>query len=76
MPPKKTNEDTLDRPVTAVIDPQDDRMPNTPDTFEADKGPANMSDAGDDPNIKGANAGQELLEEAYSKNDPGVKTED
>lgn len=52
-----------------VVSKHDERHPNAPDTMGADTGP--MKAAVKQTDMVEAN---ELLEDAYSKNDPGVET--
>ncbi len=67
--PEGDDSDHIDAGRSPVGSPRDERMPNTPDTLNADKGsrkatPGALKQAPD----------SELLEDAYSQNDPGVET--
>lgn len=67
--PKGDDSDHIDAGRNPIGSPRDERMPNTPDTLNADKGsrkatPGALKQAPD----------SELLEDAYSQNDPGVET--
>ncbi|KCZ48185.1 hypothetical protein [Hyphomonas pacifica] len=61
----------LDEGNNPVLMPRDGRHPNAPDTLNADKGAESARPGA----LKPAPDTQEL-EDAYSKNDPGVKTKD
>lgn len=67
--PEGDDSDHIDAGRNPVGSLSDERMPNTPDTLNADKGsrkatPGALKQAPD----------SELLEDAYSQNDPGVET--
>lgn len=54
-----------------VLMPEDDRFPDTPETFNADKG----ARPGEE-NANRENLDTDALRDAYSQNDPGVKTKE
>ena len=74
VPSQKTDEETLDRQTDIVVDPEDNRTNNVPDTYGADHGEKPNVPAGDDPRPEDPSDGEQLLEDAYSVNDAGVKT--
>jgi len=59
----------IDAQSNPVISPDDDRSPNTPAIMDADKGSRKATPGA----VKPA-PGNTELEDAYSKNDPGVNT--
>ena len=59
----------IDAQRNPVVSPRDGRMPNTPDTLNADKGSRKAT-----PGALKAAPDEELLQDAYSQNDPGVET--
>ena len=61
----------LDEGNNPVLMPRDGRFPNAPDTLNSDKGAESATPGA----LKPAPDTQEL-EDAYSKNDPGVETKD
>ena len=67
--PEGDDSQHIDAQRSDVVSPRDDRMPNTPKTLNADKGSRNATPGA----LKPAPDG-ELLEDAYSQNDPGVET--
>jgi hypothetical protein len=67
--PKGDDSVHIDAQRNPVVSPRDERMPNTPATLNADKG----SRKGTPGALKPA-PDEELLQDAYSQNDPGVET--
>ncbi|KCZ60141.1 hypothetical protein HY30_12935 [Hyphomonas chukchiensis] len=67
--PEGDDSQHIDAQRNPVVSPRDQRMPNTPDTLNADKGSRKAT-----PGALKAAPDNEILEDAYSKNDPGVET--
>lgn len=67
--PKGDDSQHIDVQRHPVLSPRDERMPNVPNTLNADKGSRKAT-----PGALKAAPDTEILEDAYSKNDPGVET--
>lgn len=67
--PKGDDSQHIDVQRHPVLSPRDERMPNVPNTLNADKGSRKAT-----PGALKAAPDNEILEDAYSKNDPGVET--